>query len=100
MVEYTPSFNKPPGVQGIHPVVRAELQAKLKKDTLLSFLEAHPNLFRVTYTGEQSAKGKPQFTFSVMMAQPSMHRHLPPAIGTAKDLNAVRVALGRGARGT
>ena len=81
MVEYTPTDKKLPRVRRLTPTVRAGLQAKLKKGTLLSFLEAHPNLFRVTYTGEQSAKGKPQFTFSVMMAQPSMHRHLPPAIG-------------------
>ena len=81
MVEHTPTSNKLPGVRRLTPTVRAELQAKLKKGTLLSFLEAHPNLFRVTYTGEQSAKGEPQFTFSVLRAQPSMHR--PPAIGGA-----------------
>ena len=81
MVKYTPTDIKLPGVQRFPPTVRAELQAKLKKGTLLSFLEAHPNLFRVTYTGEQSAKGKPQWTFEVLMAQPSMH--LPPAIGGA-----------------
>ena len=81
MVEYTPTSKKLPGVGSFPPTVRAELQAKLKKGTLLSFLEAHPNLFRVTYTGEKSAKDKPQFTFAVLMAQPSMHAS--PAIGGA-----------------
>ena len=73
MMEYTPSDKQLTGVRRIPPRVRAELQAKLKKGTLLSLLEAHPNLFRVTYTGEKNAKGKPQFTFAVLLAQPSMH---------------------------
>ena len=66
MVEYTPTDKQLPGVRRFPPTVRAELQAKLKKGTLLSFLEAHPKLFRVTYTGEKSAKGKPQFTVAVL----------------------------------
>ena len=85
MVEYTPTSKKLPGVRRFPPTVTAELQATLKKGTLLSFLEAHPNLFRVTYTGEKSAKGKPQFTFAVLMAQPSMHA--PPAIGGASGFS-------------
>ena len=83
MVEYTPTDKQLPRVRRFPPTVRAELQAKLKKGTLLSFLEAHPNLFRVTYTGEKSAKGKPQFTLAVLMAQPSVHASQPPAVPQA-----------------
>ena len=80
MVEYTPTDKQLRGVRRFPRWVREELQAKLKKGTLLSFLEAHPNLFRVTYTGEKNAKGKPQFTVAVLLAQPSQHVKQTPAI--------------------
>ena len=69
------------GRRKLPPVCRQELSVKLEKGGLLSFLQQFPHIFEVVLTGEKTAKNKPKYVFSFLVAQPSLHANAEPAIG-------------------
>ena len=66
-VEYDPLGELPKETHKRVPRhVCTQLESSLRKGGLLTFLQKHPDRFRVTLRNEKTAKGNPKYTFSLI----------------------------------